>query len=229
MSSLNLLCRIVGSGSPVDPYLDPATGVLRNKLGISDALVLARLEHQVVTVRGTQLLGQPTLVNQTWDVRYWCEVHRFLLGDLYEWAGEFRTVDITKDDHTFHPVALLGLAVRHCASQLAILAARRSASDASLTLGMSTLLADMNEAHPFREGNGRTQRLIISQLAGHHGRFVDWAVVSERLNLEASRASGTDPGAFVALLQAAMSSDRRSGGEARSSGFRLDRDPTFER
>ncbi|QYG94389.1 hypothetical protein HC251_24935 (plasmid) [Iamia sp. SCSIO 61187] len=75
---------------------------------------------------------------------------------------------------------------------------------ADLADALSTVLSDMNEAHPFREGNGRTQRSLITQAAARHGQMLDWSDVSPAENIAASVASLDDPGAFAPLLSRIM-------------------------
>lgn len=69
---------------------------------------------------------------------------------------------------------------------------------------LSAVLSDMNEAHPFREGNGRTQRSLIAQAAAPHGQSLDWSGVSPAENIAASVASLDDPGAFAPLVNRIM-------------------------
>jgi len=62
----------------------------------------------------------------------------------------------------------------------------------------------MNEAHPFREGNGRTQRTLLGQIAEVHGAHLDWALINSEENTAASKAAGSDEYAFTELLTRAM-------------------------
>jgi len=105
-----------------DPYLEPGTECLRNKFGISDAALLTVVEAEIVANRAIQLANIPGLVARTWDQAHWQNLHRHLFGDIYDWAGEFRTVDISKEGHGFHPVSMLNNATRYCAEQIRALA-----------------------------------------------------------------------------------------------------------
>ena len=78
----------------MDPYLDPASGVLRNLLGITDADELARVEaalsaSRLIDVERARLPG-------SYDLDHLRAFHRYILGDVYGWAGELRTVSIAK-------------------------------------------------------------------------------------------------------------------------------------
>ena len=185
--------------------------MLRNRLGIEDGGTLAAVEFDLVALRSRQLVRSPTLVRPTWDVRYWCGVHRYLFGDLYDWAGELRTVDISKDGHGFHPVAFLSAAVDFCSVGMQRVASARPATSHEVIVELSSVLADMNQAHPFREGNGRTQRFVIGQLALVHGLFLDWSAVTPQQNLLASKRSASDPTSFVPLLELAVTVDPTPG------------------
>jgi cell filamentation protein len=93
-----------------DPYLDPDSGALRNLPRIEDAEALTQFEAHAAGLRSQQLHVDPSIVEQTWDARHRKAVHRHLFQDVYDWAGRFRTVDITKGDHTFYPADRLDLA-----------------------------------------------------------------------------------------------------------------------
>lgn len=188
----------------VDPYLEPGTECLRNKLGIRGAGLLAVVEAEVVANRAIRLANSPGLVPRTWDWTHWQNLHRHLFGDVYDWAGEFRTVDIAKDGHGFHPVSMLITATRYCAEQIRALATGPNPGRGQLPARLSVVLSDMNEAHPFREGNGRTQRVLLGQIAEVHGAHLDWTLISSEANIAASKAAGSDEYAFTELLTRAM-------------------------
>jgi fido (protein-threonine AMPylation protein) len=82
-----------------DHYLDPASGVLKNRLGIADPAALEQAEAALVATRSYEL-SQSSLQG-AFDLAHLQAIHRYLFGDLYEWAGELRTVDISKGDHLF--------------------------------------------------------------------------------------------------------------------------------
>ena len=82
-----------------DEYVDPATGVLKNRLGITDTATLETTEAQFVAARARELTHQP--IPGAFDLSHLQAIHRHLFGDLYEWAGHLRTVDLTKDTSRF--------------------------------------------------------------------------------------------------------------------------------
>jgi cell filamentation protein len=91
-----------------DHYLDPASGVLKNRLGITDAAVLERAEAALVATRSYELSQTP--LKGRFDLTHLQAIHRYLFGDLYEWAGQLRTVDISKGSQPFAHHAHIGRA-----------------------------------------------------------------------------------------------------------------------
>lgn len=187
-----------------DPYLDPDSGILRNLPGFDDAQDLTQFEAHAVALRSQQLGGRSGIIEPTWDARYWKAVHLHLFQDVYDWAGEFRTVNFTKGDHTFHPADRLDLAADYVAGQLRAIAELDAPTIDQLAEPLAVVLGDINEAHPFREGNGRTQREIVGLLAGLHGHRIAWEAISPGDNITASIASSTNPTAFRSILRKAM-------------------------
>ncbi|MEZ5382560.1 MAG: Fic family protein [Microthrixaceae bacterium] len=95
---------------------------------------------------------------------------------------------------------MLNTATRYCTEQIRALATGPNPGRDQLPARLSLVLSDMNEAHPFREGNGRTQRTLLGQIAEAHGARLDWALISPEENLAASKAAGSDEYAFTELL-----------------------------
>jgi cell filamentation protein len=78
---------------PEDPYADPVTGVLRNRLGLSTTRELEIAEREI-THAAIFLKESP--VKTSYDLRHPCAIHRRIFGDIYDWAGQLRTVAIAK-------------------------------------------------------------------------------------------------------------------------------------
>ena len=79
---------------PEDPYADPVTGVLRNKLGLTTARELEDAEREITHAALVFLKEAP--VPPAYDLGHLCAIHRRILGDIYDWAGQLRTVAIAK-------------------------------------------------------------------------------------------------------------------------------------
>jgi cell filamentation protein len=116
-------------------------------------------------------------------------IHRQVFQDVYRWAGEFRTVNISKGGHLFGVAAFIEPALREVLrklsqeSRLKGLDARKFAARAGYYLG------EINAIHPFRDGNGRTQREFIRELAIQEGFIIDWSRVTREQMTAASLES----------------------------------------
>jgi cell filamentation protein len=169
-----------------DPYLDPRTGVLRNRLGIVDADELTQVESDLTVVQMVELERRHLLGR--YDLPHLQEFHRFLFGDIYDWAGELRTVTIAKADLFCLPenIASLSQEVFRALNRDDFLRGRERVE---FVEGLAEHLANVNAIHPFREGNGRTQRVFFGQLARDAGYRIDWSTMAPEANLAASQAS----------------------------------------
>jgi cell filamentation protein len=170
--------------SDYDVYTDPESGVLKNRFGIVDAAILETTEADLVAARSRELVHAP--LKGRFDLEHLQAVHRYLFGDLYEWAGQLRVVDISKNGHMFaHHAHIAGaataifekLAGERC---LAGLDAGAFSSRAAYYFG------EINALHPFREGNGRAQREFFSHLASASGYYIAWEKVVPSEMLRAS-------------------------------------------
>jgi cell filamentation protein len=169
-----------------DPYVDPTSRVLVNLLGLKSAAELERSEAQYAAV-GMAELDLRRLPGD-YDVAHLKAFHRHLFGDVYPWAGDFRTVNIAR-------TASFG-DWRHIRTYLDRVFADLDAEDHLRGLALDDLaprlahyLGEVNAAHPFREGNGRTQRAFFRQLARDAGWSLRWSVFTAEQNTAASEAS----------------------------------------
>jgi cell filamentation protein len=167
-----------------DPYLDPATGVLKNRLGIADAGSLEQAEAALVATRSYELALAP--LQGRFDLAHLQDIHRYLFGELYEWAGELRRIDISKGGHLFAHHAHLASAAVPIFKQLAKENYLGGLDAAAFSQRAAYYLGELNALHPFREGNGRTQREFISHLAHATGYYIAWENVKQPAMLEAS-------------------------------------------
>ena len=170
---------------PGDPYADPVTGVLRNKLGLGTAEELAVAEREITHVALILLRESP--VRATYDLSHLCAIHRRIFGDIYEWAGQVRTVVIAKGSPFCLP--------QHIESASAdIFRALRGENflqgleRTSFLDRLTFYLGEVNAVHPFREGNGRTQRAFFEQLALDAGFTLSWQHLDATWNIKASAA-----------------------------------------
>lgn len=168
-------------------YLDADTGVLSNLLGARTEEGLAVAEHDIVIVRHVQLTEQP--LPGDLDFEHLRAMHRFLFGDVYPFACEVRRVDLRKVGDPMRPFAparvIEAMASRIFAELRAdeFLAGR---SRSEFVDGLEQYFTTLNFLHPFREGNGRTLRLFLAELAVRAGWTLDWTRIDRAENLAAS-------------------------------------------
>jgi cell filamentation protein len=181
----------------IDPYVQP-NGVLRNRFGIEDAATLADAEADIVQLRIISLSWRRA--SGEYDLAHLRGFHRYLFGDVYDWAGELRTVDIAKSNMFCRCVHLESYG-SEVFGKLARADLLRGLDRKPFVQGLAETLGDINALHPFREGNGRTQRAFLQQLALDAGHPLSWAGLDSVQNTAASIASfGGDPGPMVDLL-----------------------------
>ena len=166
-----------------DPYLVPGTECLANKLGITDPVELCEIEARLVSIRDVQL-ARETLPGE-YNLTHLQAFHRALFRDVYLWAGEIRTVNISKDRSMF---AAWQFVEDQTSAVLAGL------EDDNWLIGASrehfierlAYYGELNVCHPFREGNGRTQRAFLRQLSAAAGWRLDWSALDKAGNVAAS-------------------------------------------
>jgi cell filamentation protein len=183
-----------------DPYVDPATGVLRNRLAITDADQLARAEAHLAFHAEIRLYAAGTTFRR-YDLPALKAVHRQLFADVYDWAGELRTVDLAKGASTFARARHLRPAAEQVFRRLARDGQLRDLDRPRFARAAGRLLADLNALHPFREGNGRAQRAFMQLLARDAGYQLRWGDVDPSENVAVSTAAMSDSDAFGPLLE----------------------------
>ena len=148
-----------------DPYAYPGTSVLRNRLDIRDAGILDAFEVEISTLR-----AEEPLPRGTFDPAHYCSIHHHLFQDVYEWAGQYRTVRTSKGGNAFcYP--------EHISAQMDALfrSIRGGESFADKTRSeflreVARFLGELNAIHPFREGNGRAQLAFLGLIGATAGQ-----------------------------------------------------------
>ena len=151
-----------------DPYVYPGTTILRNKLNIWDAVELDLAERRFSTIRGRQSL--PT---GTFDLKHLRAIHRHLFQDVYDWAGEIRSVEISKGESQFQFRQYIETGMADVHRRIVKSNFLRGLDRSAFAAEAGRIIGDVNYVHPFREGNGRTQLLYLKQLAGEAGHPLD--------------------------------------------------------
>ncbi|XVS63773.1 Fic/DOC family protein [Actinosynnema sp. CA-299493] len=158
-----------------DPYLDPASGVLRNNLGLTDPLECDFAETRLSTMRVEQLALSP--LPGLYDLAHLRAFHRRIFGDFYPWAGEVRRVNIAKSAlfAAWRQVEPYATGVFDDLKKERYL---RGLPREAFIDRFTHYFAEVNAVHPFREGNGRAQRAFFRQLAREAG----WRVAVHTLD-----------------------------------------------
>ena len=165
-------------------YLMDDQVTLRNLVGARDPETLRRREDELVEARGLELRERGL---SSFDLAGLRDVHRHLFGDVYEWAGELRTVTMSKGDVAFLSDATLARAAQPLGTHLRDSDLLRAVAPAAYPVALSQVYGIANMIHPFREGNGRTQREFVTLLAAEGGYEVDWTAVTGARNNRVSR------------------------------------------
>lgn len=165
-------------------YLLADGQTLRNKVGATNPTELRRAEDALVEYRAIGL--RQARLPATYDLAGLQAVHRHLFQDVYEWAGQVRTVEIRKGTggHTlqgrsgfFTPREQIVGAMREVGEVLGETDNLRRVPARAVPVMLAGVYDAVNQAHPFREGNGRTQREFVRALARECGHDVDWTQV----------------------------------------------------
>lgn len=172
--------------------------VITNKLGITDSPTLAREEERISKKSAARLFEQNLLNNMssgTWTTLQ--DIHKVLFQDIYYFAGELRTVNISKGNFRFVPVMYLSEAVKTIESM------PQNSFDEIVEK-----YVEMNVAHPFREGNGRSMRLWLDHmLCVELQKTIDWSQIDKETYLSAMERSPVNDLEIKAVLAEALTDD----------------------
>lgn len=164
-------------------YCYPNSFILINKLGISDQKALSEAEREITSTRISQLKEHP--IKGNFDLRHLQEIHRFIFQDIYDWAGELRTVNIAKGNQ-FCNCMYIESGFESVYKQLKADCFLIGIDSDFIYEKLAYYLGELNVVHPFREGNGRAQRVYIECLALISGYYVDFSNVTGHDMIEAS-------------------------------------------
>lgn len=170
-----------------DPYVYPGTTVLRNLAGLEDVDALADHEAQTSTLRLAQLAGMN--LSGSYDLVHLQAFHRFIFQDIYSWAGELRSVPLGKPGSMFALPEHIENYSAEVLNQLAREQYLRGLSHDEFAERLTHYYAEINAVHPFREGNGRTQRAFLRQLAMEADHSLGWEHLDSKMLVHASQRS----------------------------------------
>ena len=143
---------------------------LENKFGIKNSAELARKEERISKKRAVELFENGMLENlEAGKFQTLCEIHKYLFDEIYDFAGKIRTVNIAKGNFRFAPVMYLQAALENVEKM------PQSTFDEIVEK-----YVEMNIAHPFREGNGRSARIWLDLILKKElNMVIDWSAVDK--------------------------------------------------
>ena len=169
--------------------------VLKNKFGISDSLELAKIEEKLSKKKAIQLFESGYLDSlDAGKFASLAKIHQFLFDEIYDFAGQVRDVNIAKGNFRFAPVIYLQAALENIDKM-----PQKSFDD------IIAKYVEMNVAHPFREGNGRSARIWLDlMLKKELNLVVDWSKVNKEDYLLAMERSPIKDLEIKHLLKGAL-------------------------
>lgn len=169
--------------------------MIENKLGITDSAELARMEEKISKAKALELFEKGILSSfPVGSFEGLAMIHKYLFDEIYDFAGKIRTVNIAKGNFRFAPVMYLETALQSV-----------SAMPQSTFDEIIEKYVEMNIAHPFREGNGRSTRIWLDMILRKElGMVVDWSRVDKEDYLLAMERSPIKDIEIKVLLKAAL-------------------------
>lgn len=182
---------------------------LENKLGITNSAVLADVEERISKQKAAELFETGYLDTlEAGSFAALAEIHRYLFEEIYDFAGKLRTMNIAKGGFRFAPVMYLAEALKSIERM-----------PQSTFEEIIAKYVEMNVAHPFREGNGRSTRIWLDCILKKElGMVVDWSAVDKQDYLLAMERSPIKDTEIRLLLKEALT-DRISDREMYMKGI----------
>ncbi len=169
--------------------------VLANKLNITNQIELSKAEEKISKQKAKQLFESGEINHfEIGTFQALAQIHQFLFGDIYEFAGKIRDVNIAKDNFRFAPVMYLSQSLQHI--------------DKMPQNNFDQIIekyVEMNIAHPFREGNGRATRIWLDLILKKQLKLViDWNLIDKEDYLSAMKRSTVKDVEIKQLLKSAL-------------------------
>lgn len=164
-------------------YCYEGTEVLKNKFDIRNIDELQEFERSITGYRIAQLKNNP--IKGKFDVNHLMKMHKFIFDDIYPFAGKFRNEDINLGGG-FAPTKHLGEATHELLNSLNKERCLKGLDVDKTSERLAYYMSELNFAHPFMEGNGRTNREFIRTLALKNGYELDWDKIDDSKILNAT-------------------------------------------
>ena len=165
-------------GYSIDPITDDCyegTTCLINKFGITDENKLSQLETMITTAKCKELEVNP--IDGDFGFDHYKSIHKYIFEDLYDWAGKVRTVAISKKGTNFAMPDTINSLAQSIFSGLQKEKCYVGYDREQFIRSIVDLYCKTNMLHPFREGNGRTQRVFLTQLIRHAGHDINFSTI----------------------------------------------------
>lgn len=171
-----------------DIYCYPGTHILINKLGVKDEAELLKAEREITSIRIAELLSKKHLRNG-YSLEYLQELHAYIFQDIYDWAGTIRNVDIQKGKSLFCSAKDIESTAGSIFTRLHDSADLRGLFKTEFIIKLSEYMRDLNNLHPFRDGNGRTLRVFFKELSVTVGHSIDYGLSDKDTHILADVAA----------------------------------------
>lgn len=188
-------------------YWYPGTETLINKLNEKDPKRLEELETGITQKRLSELYKKP--LHGSFGMKHLQKIHKYIFQDIYPFAGEYREELIQKGTTTFAaPLHIHTNGFELLNKQLKNENFLKGLNKDEFSKRMSYYMGEINLLHPFREGNGRTQREYFRTLGLKNGYEIDWTKIDKETMLKASIRSVLDENAFVEIFHNSIVNDK---------------------
>ncbi|AKK01308.1 MULTISPECIES: putative adenosine monophosphate-protein transferase Fic [Pseudomonas] len=168
-----------------DAYCYPGSTILRNKLDIRDESTLSEAEQQLSAIAADNVEFSPP----PYSLGYLQGIHQVLFCDLYEWAGQLRTVGMAKQDTRFCQPSFMEAQAGKIFKGMAAQNWFEGMGRADLINAVAEAYSEINVIHPFREGNGRAQRILFEHLIMNAGFEISWWGIEKEQWIDANIAA----------------------------------------
>ena len=179
-------------------YCYPGTNILINKLNIKNNSILQKAENKIVLAKLFEL-RQNNRIGK-FNMEHFVGIHQYLFEDIYPFAGKFRTENIAKGFFSFAEWEFIEEELAHLLEKLKNDNYLHDKDEKELIKDIAYYMAELNVLHPFREGNGRTIREFIRELAYINGYLLDMQSITSKDMLDACIRSVIDTTALEQVL-----------------------------
>lgn len=168
-------------------YCYPGSNVLKNKLNIHDAVELKKTETTMTFWRLQFLEKNP--IQGKFDFNHLKKIHKYVFQDLYSWAGQIRTTELYKENSMFCTIRFLNDYAKEIFEKYFPECKKNAKKSDKFIEVLAKYYGDLNALHPFREGNGRTQREFARTLCLKCGYIFDLTNTTHKEMVAASKLS----------------------------------------